>query len=161
MKPFDWWVDPRAKAVERQSSIRRRPIVANFSLTSHICGQEFVVSAYNDGTGWAVVTPSGQQAAGRFETAPRLARDDIGNYLRRARHNQPWGLVVQAGGSSAIYGTPNPAAGVVLGGIPGDPNSLVARIRRRWHDGDSPISALENAIDSVRALVERSGRAAA
>jgi hypothetical protein len=108
-----------------------------------------------------VETPAGQQAAGRFKTALRLARNEIGHHLRRARRDQPWGLVVQAGGASAIYGTPNPAAGVVLGGAPGDPNSLIARIRRRWRDGDSPISALENAIEIIRALVEPSRRAAA
>lgn len=135
--------------------------MASFSLTAHICGQELGARAYNDGTGWVVETPAGQQAAGRFETALRLARNEVGSYLRRARHDQPWGLVVQAGGSSAIYGTPNPAVGVVLGGRAGDPNSLVARIRRRWHDGDSPISALENAIEIIRALVERSRRVAA
>jgi hypothetical protein len=153
--------DPRAKTVERQLSIRRRPIVASFSLTAHICGHELVASAYNDGTGWVVETPAGQQAAGRFETALRLVRNEIGSYLKHARREQPWGLVVQADGSSAIYGTPNPAAGVVLSGPPGDPNSLVARIRRRWHDGDSPVSALQNAIEIVRAVIERSRRAAA
>jgi len=98
---------------------------------------------------------------GRFQTALRLAHNEIGHYLRRARHDQPWGLVVQAGRSSAIDGTPNPAAGVVLRGRPDNPNSLVARIRRRWREGDSPLSALENAIDIIRTLVERSHRAAA
>ncbi len=76
------------------------------------------MSAYNDGTGWVVETSAGRQPAGLFETALRLARNEIGHFLRRARRDQPWGLVVQAGGSSAIYGTPNPAAGVVLGGPP-------------------------------------------
>jgi hypothetical protein len=140
---------------------QKEALVAGFSLTAHICGQEFAVSVHNDGTGWVVVTPAGQQSAGRFNTALRLARNEIGHYLSRARRDQPWGLVVQAGGSSALYGTPNPAAGVVLGGPPGNPNSLVARIRRRWHDGDSPVSALENAIEIIRALVERPRRAAA
>lgn len=135
--------------------------MASFSLIAHICGQELAVSATSDGPGWVIETHAGQQVVGRFETALRLARNEIGSYLRRARRDQPWGLVVQAGGSSAIYGTPNPAAGVVLGGRPGDPNSVVARIRRRWQDGDSPISALENAIEIIRALVERSHRTAA
>jgi hypothetical protein len=135
--------------------------VASFSLTAHICGREYSVRAQNDGTGWVVTSPAGQQAAGRFQTALRLARNEIGHFLSRVRREQPWGLVVQAGSSSAIYGTPNPAAGVVLGGAPGDPNSLVARIRRRWREGDSPHSALENAVEVIRAVLERSHRAAA
>jgi hypothetical protein len=139
----------------------KEALVASFSLTAHICGREYSVSAQNDGTGWVVISPAGHQAAGRFQIALRLARNEIGHFLSGVRRDQPWGLVVHAGTSSAVYGTPNPAAGVVLGGVPGDPNSLVARIRRRWRDGDSPRSALENAIEIIRAVLERSGRAAA
>lgn len=135
--------------------------VVSFSLTAHVCGTEYSVNAQNDGTGWLVMTPTGQHAAGPFQAAVRIARNEIGQFLSRVHRDQPWGLVVQAGSSSAMYGTPNPAAGVVLTGAPGDPNSVVARIRGRWRDGDSPLSALENAVEIIRAVLERRHRAAA
>lgn len=135
--------------------------MADFSLTAHICGEELSVTAHNDGTGWVVHSRAGSRAARRFQTALRLARDEVGSYLTHVRTNQPWGLVVSVGGASALYGTPNPAAGVSIGGPPGDPNSVIARIRRRWRDGDSPVSALENAVQIIRALTESATRAAA
>lgn len=136
--------------------------MASFALSAHICGQELAVTAYNDGSGWVVQSPGGgARSVGRFDAAVRIASDELGRYLRRAQRKQPWGLVVRVGGSSALYGTPNPAAGVVLSGRPGDPKSLVARIRHRWHEGDGPISALENAFQIVSELLKRSSRAAA
>jgi hypothetical protein len=135
--------------------------VADFSLIAHICGCEISVSAINDGTRWVLTGPAGQQVVARFQIAVRLAHSDVGQYLTRARRDQPWGLVVQAGTSSAIYGTPNPAAGVVLTRAAGDPNSVVARIRRCWREGDSPLSALENAVEIIRALTQSSRKAAA
>lgn len=135
--------------------------MADFSLTAHICGEELSVSARDDGTGWVVHSSSGSRATRRFQVALHLARDEVGTYLTHARRDQPWGLVVTVGGASALYGTPHPAAGVSIGGPPGDPNSLIARIRRRWRDGDSPVSALENAVQIIRALAESPARAAA
>jgi hypothetical protein len=89
----------------------------------------------------------------------RIAEQHVGELLRRVHRKPSWGLTVVAGTASASYGTPDPLAGGGFGGGGASPDSLVARIHSRWKPGDSPVSALENALQIARAyLGEGRGR---
>ena len=137
--------------------------MSRFTLTAHVLGDERTISALDDGTGVVLTGDFGSRRAGSMHEAERLAREYIGRHLvEAAGGKKPWGLVVSVSGFSALYGTPNPAAGVALGGgAPADPNSAPMRIYRRWRPGDSPMSALENAVQIIKAVVGETGRARA
>lgn len=122
-----------------------------FSLRAHVNGISRSISASSNG-GLVLTGDFGSRPAGSLQQAIRIARDYIGEHLREAnRRDVPWGLVVSVGGFSAQYGTPDPSAGVALGGgTPANPNSIEMRIWRRWRPGDSPMAALQNATRSSK-----------
>jgi hypothetical protein len=123
-----------------------------FSLSAHVCGSERSVSAEADGFGITVSTSGGPVRARSTNDAVRLARDDIGEHLRRAerRSGVPWGLRVSVGGIQAVYGE----WPLIVGG--GEPEaSPVSRIRNRWDERSGPLSALANAIEIIRAYLPR------
>lgn len=125
-----------------------------FRLNAHVCGQPRSATATFDGLSYTISLASGDVHARSLEQAIRVARDDIGRFLVTAnRGDRPWGLTVSVGSVSASYGAPHPGAVPQLSGPPADPNSPVARIRSRWRDGDSARSALENAIEMIRAYL--------
>jgi hypothetical protein len=123
-----------------------------FSLKAHVVGDERFVSARHDGVSVVLSGDFGDRRASSWREAERVAHEYIGRHLQPAmRGDRVWGLVVSVPGFSALYGTPHPTAGVSLGaGAPADPNSAVMRIYRRWRQGDSARSALENAMQIVR-----------
>ena len=129
-----------------------------FSLDAQVCGATRSTRAEQDGSGGITVyTSAGPRRARNVNDAIRLARNDIGEFLLPAqRGGRPWGLRVQVGGVAAVYGDWPLLAGP-SGGRPD--NSLVTRIRSRWHDS-GPLSALENAVEIIRAYLSP-GRAAA
>lgn len=134
--------------------------VDNFELSAHFIDRRRVVSATFDGIGWEVRTASGPVAVRTTDQAIRVARQQIGEMLRWVDHRPGWGLRVSVGPVAASYGDPDPEATFVPGGR-ADPNSLVARIYSRWRDGDSAISALDNALEIVGAYAGRRRRRAA
>lgn len=130
-----------------------------FKLTAQVLGTTHSVSAETDGAGGiTVTTSSGPVRARNINDALRIARRDMGEFLLPAQKpGRPWGLLVQVAGVQAVYGD-----WPLFPGRPdGRPeNSLVRRIRARWHDSE-PISALENALEIVKAYLGSSGRVAA
>lgn len=132
----------------------------DFELQAHFLGARRSVSATADGYGWQVTTGAGTMAVGSIEQAIKVARQHIGEFLRKIDRKPGWGLRVQVGSVAASYGDPDPEE-VVFPGGPADPNSLVSRIRNRWQPGDSPLAALENAIEIIKAYAGRSRRQAA
>lgn len=134
-----------------------------FSLRAHVLGDERSITATSDGVGVTLSGDFGSRRTSSVDDALRIAHKYIAQHLREAaRGDRPWGLVVSVAGFSALYGTPNPAAGVALGGgMPADPTSEPMRIYRRWRRGDSAMSALENAMQIIRATVDPHGRARA
>lgn len=126
-----------------------------FTLNAQVLGDQRTVSAEEDGLGITVTTSHGLRRARSVEDAIRIARDDFGEFLRHAqRPGVPWGLSVAVSGVSAYYGDVRfcRAGG---GGAPLPDSDLVVRIRRRWHDGQGPHAALENAIEIIHAYVGR------
>ena len=120
-----------------------------FSLIAQVLGQQVEVQAVRDGVGITVHTPSGPVSARSVNDAVRIAHRHLGVVLQRAeRPGIPWGLHVSAGEVAAVYGKwpllPGPVDQRRA------PESAVSRIRRRWHDGDGPLAALENALAIVR-----------
>lgn len=130
-----------------------------FTLEAQVLGITHTTSVRRDETGNIVVlTTGGPRRATSVNDAVRIARADMGEFLLPAqRGGRPWGLKVQVGEAGAVYGE-WPGFPVPPNGRPD--NSLIARIHRRWHDS-GPISALENALEIVRAYVGNRGRAAA
>jgi hypothetical protein len=129
-----------------------------FALEAQKCGTERHTEAVPDGHA-IIVYLDGQPVAARSSNdAIRLAHDYIGEFLKSAqRGGAPWGLRVTVPGGVAVYGEwPLVGGG---GGSPDFRNAPLVRIRNRWHDS-GPLSALENAIEIIRAYVGR-GRAAA
>jgi hypothetical protein len=131
-----------------------------FELKAHFLGTRRSVSAGPDGYGWEVVTDQGRVEVRSLEQAIRIAEQHIGELLRRVGRKPGWGLRVIAGPAAASYGDPDPQE-TSLPGQPTKPDALVARIRSRWQSGDSPVAALENALQIVRAYVGKSRRQAA
>jgi hypothetical protein len=130
-----------------------------FRLAAQVLGNERSASVSSDGVGYVVQTQAGVVAARSLKEAIRLAREHIGRFLHKAdRRQATWGLLVQVGTVSAVYGDWPllPAAGPPSTRS----SSLVARIRARWQGG-SAISALENALEIVRAHTPTGGREAA
>lgn len=129
----------------------------SFELRAHFLDQRRSVSARFDGISWTVATDDGQLAARDLNQAIRIAHQQVGQLLRRVGHREGWGLRVEVAGVAASYGEPDPLQPFLPGGR-ADPNSLVARIRSRWQEGDSPEAALANALDLVRAYLGRGRR---
>ncbi len=129
-----------------------------FSLDAQVCGTERSVRAEADGFGITIYTAGGLVRARSWNDAVRLAREEIGEFLRRAQKpGVPWGLRVTVPDGSAAYGEwPLTGGG---GGNPSFQNTPLVRIRNRWDDS-SPSSALENAVAIIREYIPR-GRAAA
>jgi hypothetical protein len=133
-----------------------------FELRAHFLGTRRSVSAAPDGFGWQVQTDSGHLEARSLEQAIRIAEQHTGELLRRVERRPGWGLSVIAGPASASYGEPDPLQVALPGGRPASSDSLVARIHSRWNPGSSPVSALQNAVQIIRAyLGSGRGRAAA
>jgi hypothetical protein len=134
-----------------------------FTLSAQIFGDQRTISAEQDALGITVTTSHGPQHPRNLNEALRLARDDLGEFLRRGeRAGVPWGLCVSVAGVSAYYGDVRFCrnAGSGGGGLPS--TELVVRIRRRWHDNQGPSAALENALEIICAyLGGRSERRAA
>lgn len=129
-----------------------------FSLYAQRCGEERHAIAEADGFGITVRLDGHPVQARRATDAIRIARDYIGEYLKPAqRGGIPWGLRVTVTGGVAAYGE------WPLAGGPGSPsfqNSPLVRIRSRWHDS-GPFSALENAVEIIRAYVTTAATRAA
>lgn len=124
-----------------------------FTLDAQVLGDQRTVTAEEDGLGITVTTSQGLRRAGSVEEAIRIAREDLGEFLRSAqRPGVPWGLCVRVAGVSAYYGDVRfcRSGG---GGSPLPQSDLVVRIRARWHDGQGPHAALENAIEIIRAYL--------
>jgi hypothetical protein len=128
-----------------------------FSLDAQRPGSERSVSAEADGFGVTVYTSDGPVRVPGVKQAVRVARDDIGRFLKDAKRTD-WGLRVTVAGVQAVYGDWPLIQAPVPDSRP-EP-SLVVRIRSRW-DGGGPLSALENAIEIIRAYLSRDGRKAA
>jgi hypothetical protein len=120
-----------------------------FSVVAQIFGQEQVVTATNDGTGIQLETATSVRRAATLQEAIRLAREELGRYLRTARHPAaPWGLRVFTPCGNYAYGD------WLFPGAPAarpSPPSALDRIRKRWREGSDPHSALENALEIARA----------
>ena len=135
--------------------------MTDFSLQAHVLTRRRSVSARFQGGVWIVEAEGEHRIARSLSQALHVARDYMGRFLGGARKDQAWGLVVRAGGFSALYGDPDPAAGIQVGaGVAPDPNSPFMRIYNRWRAGDSPRGALENALDIIREAA-RQGQLAA
>jgi hypothetical protein len=127
-----------------------------FTLSAQVFGDQRTVSAEQDALGITVTTSRGPQHARNLNDALRLAREDLGEFLRRGeRSGVPWGLCVRVAGVSAFYGDVRfcRSGGGGGGGLPS--SELVVRIRRRWHDNQGPTAALENALEIIRAYLGR------
>jgi hypothetical protein len=126
-----------------------------FTLSAQVFGDQRTVSAEQDALGVTVTTAHGPQHARNLNDAIHLARDDLGEFLRRGvRSGVPWGLCVSVAGVSAYYGDVRFCRGAGGGGqLPS--SELVVRIRRRWHNSQGPTAALENALDIIRAYLGR------
>lgn len=129
-----------------------------FELKAHFLGVRRSVSAEATGLGWQIETDSSRFEVRSFERAVQAAEQHIGELLRRVGRKPGWGLRVVAGPASALYGDPDPLAPAMPGGPPAPPDSLVARIHPRWTPGDSPVAALQNALQIVRAYLGSSGQ---
>jgi hypothetical protein len=115
----------------------------------------FRAHASADGLGILVNTDAGPTRVGTVDAAIRVARDHIGRFLEpTGRGGIPWGLLVTVAEGSAAYGEWPLSGGTAS---PSFQQTALARIRRRWHDHDA-LSALENAIEIIRAYNCESGR---
>jgi hypothetical protein len=127
-----------------------------FTLRAQVFGNPHTVSVDDDGLGVTITTPTGTRRVRNVESAVRTARQDLTEFLMPAqRHDAPWGLCVSVAGVSAYYGDVRFCGGGGRGN-PLPQNELVVRIRRRWHDNQGPLAALENALEIVQAYVGRS-----
>ncbi|HEY0392006.1 MAG TPA: hypothetical protein VGC63_09875 [Solirubrobacterales bacterium] len=131
-----------------------------FALSAHFIDNRRSVEAIFDGYSWTVETVSGPVSVRDIDQAIRIARQSIGELLRRVDRRPGWGLRVEVADVAASYGEPDPEEVSFPSGGRADPNSLVARIRGRWRQGDSPESALDNALEIVRGYAGRSRRSA-
>jgi hypothetical protein len=124
-----------------------------FSLAAQRCGLERRVTVEADGLGITVGCDGSLSRAGSTGEAIQQARQHIGEFLQPAQRGQiPWGLMVSVSAGAAAYGE-WPLAGT-REPSPSFENSPLARIHSRWHDS-GPLSALENAIEIIRAYTPR------
>jgi hypothetical protein len=108
------------------------------------------------------VTLDGPSATySRCAQALNVAREHLGRFLATAERQRDlgWRLTVTVAAGSATYGTLPAQFG--FGGRPVAPDEQLVRIRGRYHDGDGPIAALQNALQIARAYPPESARAAA
>jgi hypothetical protein len=129
-----------------------------FSLQIQVAGFNRHASARSDGTGITIETDAGPRRARTVREAIREARGYLGPFLHEAdRRKLPWGILVSAGGVSAVYGECP-----LLGGGGGGSVSieLVTRIRREYHDGAGALAALENALRIIDAYTDNRRAAA-
>lgn len=130
-----------------------------FALDAQKAGAERHVHAVADGSGITVHRDGWPMATRSVNDAVRLARNYIGEFLQSAqRGGIPWGLLVTVEEGVAAYGE-WPLSGRSSDN-PQFSRTALVRIRERWHDS-GPLSALENAMEIVRAYAARSGRKAA
>lgn len=132
--------------------------VERFELSAHFLEHRRKMSASFDGIIWTVNSDSGQVAVRDLNQAIKVAHQQIGQLLRPIGRRRGWGLRVEVASVAASYGEPDPLEPVFPGGGRADPKSLVARIWSRWQVGDSPESALDNALEIVRAYAGRCRR---
>jgi hypothetical protein len=126
-----------------------------FSLAAQKAGFQAHANAEADGLGIVVSTDAGPTRVRTVDAAMRLARDHIGQFLAPASRGEiPWGLLVSVAEGSAAYGEWPLSGGTAA---PSFQQTALARIRRRWHDR-GPLSALENAMEIVRAYNGGSAR---
>lgn len=124
-----------------------------FSLDAQKCGVERHARAEADGLGITVYTDGHPHRTRSSTDAITIARDYIGEFLRSAQGGgTPWGLRVTVNDGVAVYGEWPlvPSAG----GNPSFQSTPLVTIRNRWRDA-SALSALENAIQIIRAYVGR------
>jgi hypothetical protein len=130
-----------------------------FSLDAQKAGAERHVHVDADGSGLTVFRDGWPVSVNSINAAIRMARDYMGEFLQSAQRGEiPWGLRVSVIDGVAAYGD-----WPLTGGSPRNPDfsrTPLVRIRERWHDS-GPLSALENAIEIVKAYAGRSARAAA
>ena len=129
-----------------------------FSLGAQRSGIERHVRAEADGFGITLLFDGTPIRVGSTNEAIRRARDFIGEYLLPAqRGGIPWGLIVTVSDGSAVYGE-----WPLRGGPPGPTfqRTPLVQIHKRWHDS-GPLSALENAVQILRAYTTARGRRAA
>jgi hypothetical protein len=101
------------------------------------------------------------QMYARLSHALNAVRDYLGPFLGTAERNRElaWSLTVTVSAGSAFYGTRPPQLG---GGGPAvAPAEQLAKIRARYHEGDGPIAALNNALQIARAYPPEPARRAA
>jgi hypothetical protein len=126
-----------------------------FSLAAQKAGFQAHANVESDGLGIVVNTDAGPARVRNVDAAIRITRDHIGQFLAGASHGGvPWGLLVTVPEGSAAYGEWPLSGGAAS---PSFQQTLLARIRRRWHD-HGPLSALENAMEIARAYSGASGR---
>jgi hypothetical protein len=124
-----------------------------FALGAQKAGFEHHVRAETDGLGIVVYTDEEVRPVGSVNEAIRVARDYIGAFLQPAqRGGIPWGLLVTVSDGCAAYGEWPLSGG---GGGPSFEQTPLVRIHRRWHHS-GPLSALENAIEIIRAYASSS-----
>jgi hypothetical protein len=123
-----------------------------FSLQAHLFTHTRYATLDQVGDRLVVNTSSGEFPVRTIGDGIRVARMEIGSFLKRAERSAPWGLTVSVAGVSAFYGEPLPGSTPRVG-PPTDPNSLVAKLRRRWRPGDSAIAALDTATEIIRAYI--------
>jgi hypothetical protein len=130
-----------------------------FALDAQKAGAKKHVHAETDGSGITVYRDGWPAHARNASEAIRVARDYIGEFLQPAqRGGIPWGLLVTVPEGVASYGEwPLSGRG---GDRPDFRKTPLVRIRERWHDS-GPLSALENAIEIIKAYSGRSNRVAA
>jgi hypothetical protein len=129
-----------------------------FSLDAHTCGNEHHATADSDGFGIVVRVDGVPRRARTYSDAVRLARDHIGRILEPAEQGGiPWGLRVTVPDGAAVYGE-WPLVG--RSGSQSFERTPLARIRSRWRES-RPLSALDNAVEILRAYTSTSVRHAA
>ena len=129
-----------------------------FGLDAQKAGAERHVHADADGIGITVYCDGWPRPVRSTSDAIRIARDYIGEFLAPAnRGGIPWGLRVTVSEGVAVYGE---WPLVPSSERPSFRMTPISKIRSRYH-GSDPISALENAIEIIKAYTPSRPRAAA
>jgi hypothetical protein len=129
--------------------------VGRFELSAcFIGGHQRVVAATSDGVGWQVETTARIVPVRSVDQAVRIARRQMEPLLRRVSLRPGWNLRVSVASVAAFYGAPGLDLALQVDGRE-DTESLAARIRADWHDGDGALPALDNALKIVDAYADR------